>query len=157
MKEADVSPVEHRVEMVRLAIAGKPYFKLSLIEVERSGPTYTVDTIAQLREMLGPEDEIYFIIGQDSLTQLPGWREPTRLIQMCYLVAAPRPGMPPPGLASLEKAIPGISKRVVLLDKPEIDVSATDIRERVARGLSIHGLVPEAVEEYIKKHRLYEG
>jgi len=152
-----VSPVEHRVEMVRLALAGKPNFKLSTMEVERAGPTYTVDTMAELRHELGSEHELFFILGWDDLNQLPGWREPSRLIKLCRLVAVPRVDYPPPDLGSLEAILPGLSQRVILLDSPRIDINATEIRKRVARGLSIHHLVPEPVERYIKEHKLYIG
>jgi nicotinate-nucleotide adenylyltransferase len=150
-----ISPAEHRVEMVRLAIAGKPYFTLSTMEVERPGPTYTVDTMAELRRQLGSGHELFFILGWDSLTQLPGWREPSRLIKLCHLVAVPRVDYPPPDLGALEAAIPGLSPRVILLDLPRIDINATEIRQRVGRGLSIHHLVPEPVERYIREHKLY--
>ena len=150
-----ISPAEHRVQMVRLAIADKPYFKLSTLEIERSGPTYSVDTLAELQGQLGAEAELFFILGWGSLAELPLWREPSRLIQMCHLVAVPRPGYPAPALKKLEARIPGLSQRVVLLEKPEIDISATEIRKRVAHGLSIRHLVPEPVETYIKQNRLY--
>jgi len=150
-----ISPAEHRVNMVRLAIADKSYFKLSTVEIERAGPSYTVDTIAELKSQLDAGDELFFILGWDSLAELPQWREPSRLIEMCQLVVAPRPGYSIPDLESLEEAIPGLSQRVIVLDKPQIDISASAIRERVARGLSIHHLVPEPVERYIRQHRLY--
>jgi nicotinate-nucleotide adenylyltransferase len=150
-----ISLAEHRLEMVRLALAGKSYFKLSTMEVERPGPTYTVDTMAELRRQLGAKHELFFILGWDNLTQLPRWHEPSRLIKLCRLVAVPRVDFPPPDLASLEAAIPGLSKRVILLEKPRIDINASEIRQRVREGLSIHQLVPEAVERYIKQHRLY--
>jgi nicotinate-nucleotide adenylyltransferase len=150
-----ISPAEHRLQMLRLAIADKPYFKLSTIEIERTGPSYTVDTITELRDKFGSEDELFFILGWDSLAELPQWREPSRLIKMCYLVAVPRPGYPRPKLKTLEVIIRGLSQRVMLMKKPEIDISASAIRERVARGLSIRHLVPEPVNRYIKEHRLY--
>lgn len=150
-----ISPAEHRLQMLRLAIADKPYFKLSSIEIERTGPSYTVDTITELRDKFGSEDELFFILGWDSLAELPQWREPSRLIKMCYLVAVPRPGYPRPKLKTLEVIIRGLSQRVMLMKKPEIDISASAIRERVARGLSIRHLVPEPVNRYIKEHGLY--
>jgi nicotinate-nucleotide adenylyltransferase len=153
--DSPISPAEHRVEMVRLALADKPYFKLSTMEIERAGPTYTVDTIAELKAQLGAEDELFFILGWDNLAELPRWRQPSRLIQMCRLVAVPRPGSPRPDLKALEAIIPGLSQRVALMDKPEIDISASAIRNRVAQGLSIHHLVPEPVGRYIKEHKLY--
>jgi len=153
--ESPVSPAEHRVYMVRLAIAHKPYFKLSTMEIERPGPTYTVDTMAELQAKVGTGDDLFFILGWDNLAEIPRWKDPSRLITLCRLVAVPRPGYPRPDLKALESLIPGLSQRVLLLDKPEIDISASEIRERVARGLSIHDLVPEPVEEYIKQHKLY--
>ena len=153
--DTPISVAEHRLEMVRLAIAGKPYFKLSTVEIERDGPTYTVDTLVELQAQFGTEDELFFIVGWDSLAELPRWHQSSRLIELCHLVAVPRPGYRRPKLKTLEASIPGLSGRVMLLDSPEIDASASDIRERVARGLSVRHLVPEPVNRYIKLHRLY--
>ena len=150
-----VSPVQPRLEMVRLAIADDPRFKLSTIEVERPGPTYSVDTIAQLQSQLGAGDEIFFVLGWDNLSQLPQWRQPQRLIEMCRLAAVPRVDFPLPDLPSLEKALPGITERVILFDKPRIDINASVIRQRVASGLAIDELVPAAVEGYIREQGLY--
>jgi len=150
-----ISPAEHRVEMVRLAIADEPYFKLSTMEVERAGPTYTVDTMAELKGQIGAGDKLFFILGWDNLAQFPQWREPSRLVRMCRLVPVPRVGYPSPDFNSLEAAIPGLSQSVILLDTPQIEISSSEIRDRVARGLSIRHLVPEAVDRYIKQHKLY--
>ncbi len=146
---------EQRAEMVRLALADKPYFELSLVDLERPGPTRTVDTLADLKARLGDEAELYFIIGGDILGELADWWQPGRLLELCRLVAVPRPGYPAPDLKSLEAAIPGVSSRLVTLDGPVVDISATVIRERLGQGLSVDHLVPSAVAEYIKKHRLY--
>jgi len=148
---------EHRIEMVRLAIAGSPYCKLSTMEIDRGGPSYTIDTMAELKKKRGDEDELFFILGWDSLAELTEWREPERIIRLCQLVAVPRPGYPQPDLNMLERSISGLSGRVVILDKPEVDISASDIRERVEQGESISGLVPEAVERYIREKGLYRG
>ncbi len=156
-KDSPILAVEHRVPMVRLAIADKPYFQLSTIEIDRAGPTYSVDTIAELQAQLGAENELFFILGWDNLAQLSQWRQPSELIKMCRLVAVPRPGYRLPSLDSLEAVIPGLSQRLILLDKPEIDISATEIRKRVARGLSIRHLVPQPVAKYIRLHKLYIG
>ena len=149
-----VTPAEHRLRMLQLAIADRPHFQVSTVEIERSGPSYTVDTVAELRHQYR-DDDIFFILGWGSLAQLPEWREPSGLIQMCYLVAVPRPGYPRPKLEDLEASIHGISQRVVFLDEPNMDISASDIRERVARDLSVGHLVPEPVARYIKQHKLY--
>ena len=149
-----ITPAFHRVEMVRRAIADNPRFKLCTLEVERSGPSYTVDTLTELREQLGAEASFFFILGRDTLADLPLWKEPDRLLQMCRLVAAPRisPGV---DLDSLEAFMPGIKKSVIQLDMPVIEISSSTIRQRLAQGLSIRYLVPEGVERYIAEQKLY--
>ena len=150
-----ISSAEHRLQMLRLALADKPYFKLATLEIERAGPSYTIDTIVELRGQLGSGDELFFILGWGSLAELPQWRDASRLIKLSYLVAVPRPGSLRPDLKALEASIPGILPRVMLLEKPEIDISASAIRDRVAQGLSIRHLVPELVNRYIKENGLY--
>jgi len=150
-----ISSPEHRVEMVRLAIADEPAFKLSTMEIDRPGPSYTVDTIAELRNQIGADDKLFFILGWDNLNQLPRWHQPSRLVRLCRLVPLRRVGVASPDLDSLEAAIPGLAKSLMMLDTPQIEISASEIRARVARGLSIHQLVPEAVERYIIEHGLY--
>jgi nicotinate-nucleotide adenylyltransferase len=151
-----VSPVQHRLEMVRLGISGHPRFKLSTLEIERSGPTYSVDTIAQLHDSLSEGDEIFFILGWDNLMQLPKWHQPQRLLEFCRLIAVPRVDFPLPDLPTLEKELPGITERVILFDRPRIDINASEIRRRAAEGKSISEFVPKAVESYIKEHGLYQ-
>ena len=153
--ERAITPAEHRLQMLRLALDDTPYFRISEIEIERPGPTYTLDTINALKESLNEADELFFILGQDNLMQFPQWHKAPDLIKLCYLVAPPRPGVKKPDLKALEAEIPGITKRVMLMKQPQIDISATGIRERVARGLSVRHLVPETVNRYIKEHRLY--
>jgi nicotinate-nucleotide adenylyltransferase len=155
--ERPVTPAEHRFEMVRLAIAPYPDFRISSVEIDRAGPSYTIDTISEVRAEYEAGDELYFILGWDSLAQLPRWREASKLVQMCHLVAVPRPGYTLPDLKALEAEIPGISSRVVLLDSPCIEISATGIRERVARNLPIGDLVPAEVERYVREQGLYRS
>ena len=150
-----VSAGEHRVQMIRLAINGKTHYRLSTVEVERAGPSYTVDTIARLRSQLKDEDGLSFVLGWDSLAELPRWREPARLVSMCRLVAVPRPGVTLPDLHSLEVLVPGITNSVILLKAPRVDISASEIRRRVAQGLPISHLVPEPVADYIREQGLY--
>ncbi|MDP2916379.1 MAG: nicotinate-nucleotide adenylyltransferase [Dehalococcoidia bacterium] len=156
-KDIPVSPTEHRLNMLKLAISGKPYLKVSTAELEHEGSSYAVETIAGIRQELGAGAELFFIMGWDSLAVLPLWREPERLIGMCRIVVVPRPGYPAPDVKALDAVIPGLSRRVLMLDKLEVDISATEIRERVRRGLPISHLVPEAVEWYIREHGLYLG
>lgn len=151
-----ISDVRHRLAMVQLAIADNPGFKVSVLEVERLGPSYTVDTLSEMHRGLNRDDELFFILGWDILAELPGWREPARLISLCRLVAVPRIGYNPPDLSSLEAAIPGISGQVIVLDEPKVNVSSSVIRERFARGLPVQQLVPASVAEYIRRHGLYQ-
>ena len=153
--DRNVAPAAHRVEMVRRAIAAKPHFELSTVEVDRPGPSYSVETMAILQQQLGVEAKIFFVVGWDSLAELPQWKEPDRLIKLCKLVAVTRPGFSRPDLKALESSVPGVTQSVVWLDIAPIDISSSGIRDRVAQGLSIHGLVPDEVEKYIKEQKLY--
>jgi len=153
--DRSISPAKHRVEMVKLAIAGNPHFKLSSCEVDRPGPSYAVDTIDILHHQLGTEAKLFFLLGSDALSELPQWKEPSRLIQICHLVAFTRPGFALPPLEPLESAIPGLSQHVTFVEVPQIDISTPQIRNRVSRGASLHGLVPQAVERYILEQGLY--
>jgi len=151
----NIAPGEHRMEMVRLAIATNPQFSLSAVDIDRAGPSYTVHTLPDLRRELGGEVNFHFILGMDALAQLPSWKEPQELVHMCKLVAARRPWSRPLNIDRLERSIPGISAQIIFLDNPIIDISSTDIRQRLADGRSIHGMVPEAVERYIREQGLY--
>ena len=153
--DRSISPAKHRVEMVKLAIAGNPHFKLSSCEVDRPGPSYAVDTIDILQQQLGTEAKLFFLLGSDALSELPQWKEPSGLIQICQLVAFNRPGFALPPLEPLESAIPGLCQHVTFVEVPQMDISATQIRNRVSRGASLHGLVPQAVERYILEQGLY--
>jgi len=150
-----ITPAGYRVEMLRLAILPNLHFELSDVEVERSGPSYTIDTMVELKNRLGAQADLFFILGCDALAQFPEWKEPSKLIQLCKLVVVPRANLALPDLEGVERRIPGITDRVSYVATPIIDISSSQIRERVARGLSIRHLVPDKVEEYIAQHRLY--
>jgi nicotinate-nucleotide adenylyltransferase len=147
----------HRIAMTRRAIEDRPYFKLSTIEVEHKGPSYSVDTITKLKAQSAGASDLYFIIGWDNLNRIMLWKDPLKLIKLCFLVAVPRPGYDLPDFKKLEAEIPGISKKTIFMEKPRVDISATDIRNKVAQGLSISGLVPEKVAGYIKENGLYQS
>lgn len=155
MKVRVSTPAEHRIKMLCLAIAGKPYFRISAMEIERAGPTYTVDTIEQLQREINHKGEVFFILGSDSLAQLPEWQDAPRLVRLCRLIVAPRPSYAMPDLSTMEANIPGIAGRILIMDKPLVDIGATEIRERVVRGQSIRHLVPRAVSRYIQQQHLY--
>lgn len=150
-----VTPAEHRVRMVELAIGGNPCFALTRADVERPGPSYTVHLLEIIQRQLGREAELFFILGADSLADLPSWREPSRILELARVVAAPRRGA-----AVRELSAPNISParlrdRVIYLDAPVVDVSSTELRDRVREGRPIRYLVPDAVEQYIREHSLY--
>ncbi|MBI3287610.1 MAG: nicotinate-nucleotide adenylyltransferase [Chloroflexi bacterium] len=149
-----VSPAEDRLRMLELAIASNPYFEVSRVDLDRPGPSFSVDTVQLLRQEWGPGAELYFIMGLDSLAELPTWRDPQRLIQLCRLVAVKRPRYRV-DLVELERAIPDISQRAEIIDMPEVDIAASDLQRRVREGLPIKYQVPPPVEEYIYSHRLY--
>jgi nicotinate-nucleotide adenylyltransferase len=152
--DEEVTPVEHRLAIVSLAIASNPHFEISRVDVDRPGPSYTVDTISILRKQWGQETEVYFIMGLDSLVELPTWHHPQRLIQLCRLLAVKRPGFET-DMAELEASVPGMSSRVEIIDMPEMDISSSDLQQRVRDGLPIKYQVPEEVERYIMEHGLY--
>jgi nicotinate-nucleotide adenylyltransferase len=151
-----VSPVEHRLAMVELAIVSNPHFAVSRVDIDRFGPCYTVDTIELLRDEWGPGAEIYFIMGSDSLLDILTWRNPRRLIRLCRFAVVSRSGYQV-DLNELDALLPGIASRVQMLNAPELDISSTDIQRRVREGLSIKYQVPEAVEAYIYQHKLYRN
>jgi nicotinate-nucleotide adenylyltransferase len=151
--DRDITLAVHRVEMVRRAIADNPNFKLCTLEVERPGPSYTVDTLAMLRKQLGSEASLFFILGRDTLAELPLWKEPEKLVQLCRLVVVPRLGSK--DLKHLETAIPGLLDKVIQLDMPVIGISSSGIRQRIAQGLPIRYLVPPEVEKYITEQKIY--
>ena len=153
--DRSISPARHRTAMIGLTLQSRPYFKSSTIEIEHQGPSYSVNSMAELKAQAVEPTDWYFILGWDNLSKIPQWREPAKLIEMCFLAAVPRPGYERPNMKKLEAALPGISKKVILMDKPRLEISATDIRNKVAQGIPISGLVPEAVEKYIRENGLY--
>ena len=155
VNDREITDVKHRVKMVELAIESIPYFELSSIEIERPGPSYTVDTVTELKKRIGSDTEFFLLLGWDSLIELPKWHNPAELIKICRLAAFTRVMTDPPDLNALEKELPGIKKSTMLLDMKPVDISSSDIRNRVARGLPVKGLVPDAVAAYIREQKLY--
>ncbi|HEY3522829.1 MAG TPA: nicotinate-nucleotide adenylyltransferase [Candidatus Limnocylindrales bacterium] len=152
-----VSRPEHRVAMLEAAIADNAAFAVSRLELDRSGPSYTVDTLEALatdRALGGAER--WFILSTEALAGFPSWRRPDRILELACLAVVPRAGRPPLDRGWLDEQLPGAASRVRWLDGPAIDVSASQIRERAAAGRSIRYLVPRAVAAYIEHHRLYQ-
>ena len=153
----DVSDMERRLDMLRLAVNGNPSFEIDTLELEREGATYTIDTMEELRRRMGKEVELFFIIGIDALSELGRWKEPERLAAICHFATMRRPGFTELDLEAMEREVPGVLGRVHVLDNVQVDISSSDIRERVERGQSIRYLVPPAVRGYIEEEGLYRG
>lgn len=150
----EISPGADRLAMLEAAVADNAAFGVSRIELDRRGPSYTVDTLAELAS--GPQAvPLWFILSAEALAGLPGWHEPARILDLACLAVVPRAGRPVIGPSWMEAQFPGRGDRVRWIDGPAIDVSASDIRARAAEGRSIRYLVPPAVEAYIAHHGLY--
>lgn len=150
-----LAPKRDRLEMLRRALAGEPRFEVSTVDLERPGTSYTVDTVTDLKRELGEGAELYFLLGADTLAEFPSWRQPERILEMCYLVTAVRPGFSKPDLETLGRVLPQSRGRVIVLEGVEVDVSATEVRCLLATGKPVAGMVPPAVEQYIIDRGLY--
>ena len=144
---SDMAPAEDRWRMVEMAIDGLPGFHASRIELERPGKSYTIDTLRHLRAT-HPGSELYLIIGEDNATQLSTWHDPQGILELCTVVAGSR-------ITSSLDAGSELARRIVPVDTPLFQISSTEIRQRLARGLPIRYLVPEKVEAYIREKKLY--
>lgn len=154
-----VAAAQHRLAMLELAIAGNRHFSISRVDLERTGPSYTVETLHLLRQQWGEQTALYFLIGWDSLEEFLTWRDPAGILeQLAYLVAVRRPGYAEEGgyRTSLEARLPGITQRLLVVPAPQLEISSTDLRERVAQGRPIKYQLPEQVEQYIEQHNLYQ-
>ena len=148
--DADIIDPEHRYQMVLAAIAANPHFKASRIEVERAGPSYTVETLKALHKLYGETTELAWIIGADSLIEYEVWRDFDEVLGRCIMIATTRPNY------DLNRVPLEIRKRVTTFPITGVDISATAIRERIRKRLSIRYLVPEVVESYIHRYQLYQ-
>jgi nicotinate-nucleotide adenylyltransferase len=178
----EVTPAEDRTAMVARAIEGNPKFRLCRIELERSGPSYTADTLQQLADEAARQSvarELIFILSADALAEFRTWHDPERVLALATLAVVPRPGSPAPdrewALAQLPSAAPAAAAaraatppagaatppttpgRIVCVDTVRLATSSTEVRARAAAGRSIRYLVPPAVEAYIHHHRLYRS
>lgn len=149
-----ISNAADRVMMTRLATSGDPLLDLSLIEMERPGPSYTVDSLEELRVAYGSAS-LVLVMAADSLAEIDAWRQPDRLLELAEWAVGPRPGSELPDRAALRARFGAAEARIHLLEGPSLDVSSSEIRRRVAAGRSIRYLVPRAVEELISDRGLY--
>ena len=150
-----LSRAADRLLMTRLAIATDDCFELTLIEMERPGPSYTIDSVDQLARTYGDDATLYLLMAADSLNAIDTWREPDALLERIEWVVGPRPGSPLPDRSSLEERFGANASRIHLLEGPSLDVSSSEIRARVAARHAIRYLVPRGVEELIAERGLY--
>jgi len=151
--EESVSDEVHRIAMVELAIANDPYFSLSTVDRDRVGPSYTADLLEILHRSLDPVS-LVFLMGDDSLRDIPNWHEPNRIVHLAELGVAARPAVPF-DLGEIYAAVPAARDRIIQVATPEIAISSRDLRQRVASGTPITYQVPLAVERYIIDQGLY--
>ena len=144
---SEVSPAEHRYLMTVVATASNPRFTVSRVDIDRDGPTYTIDTLRDLREQR-PEDELFFITGADALAQILSWKDVDELWELAHFIGVTRPGY-----TLSESGLP--DEKVTLQEVPAMAISSTDCRERVADGEPVWYLVPDGVVQYINKYALY--
>jgi len=144
-----------RGELARAAVQGNPAFEVSEVEFEREGPSFTVDTLRYFRS-IHPDARLFFILGADQLADFHEWREPDQILDLATLVGVARDGAEPEGVAA-PRLPSGREVKFRTLTVPRVDISASDIRERVASGQSIRYRVPEAVNELIERYRLYRA
>ncbi len=148
-QKRDVSAAEHRYLMTVIATASNPDFTVSRLEIDREGPTYTIDTLRELRATR-PDAELFFISGADAVAQILEWKDAKELFSLAHFVAVSRPGHP--------LTVTGLPEQhVSLLEVPALAISSTDCRSRVGRGFPVWYLVPDGVVQYISKYHLYRS
>ncbi len=154
-----ITLAEHRLRMVQLAVADNPGFCVSDCEIRRTGATYTVDTLRQLRRRFSADTELYFIVGSDVLDQFHRWKEPEAILNLCHLVVIERPGGPVEGIATLRGNFSDAldAGAVVSVAGPRVDFSASELRRVLACGQSTRYQIPDVVAAYIDEHRLYRA
>lgn len=153
--EAVEAEAVHRYNMVRLAVQDNEHFECSRIELDRPGPSYTIDTIRQILGLYGENTRVYLLVGADEAREFMTWRDPYGIKELSTIVVANRPGYP---ISEVLAALPpDFASAVKPLEIPGVDISSTDIRARIKLGCSIRYLVPGAVESYIRDNELYRG
>ena len=154
--DAPPSSFDHRVAMLHLALDGQTGFRIDPLEADRPGPSYTADTLDELHRR-HPGHEWLYLLGSDTVPDLPKWHEPARIVARASLLVMERHGSPTPHTNEVEKLIgvPSGQLKMQRIDVPSIDLASRDIRQRVATDRSIRFMVPDLVEDYIRKHSLY--
>jgi len=153
-----VTDPEHRYNMLTAATASNPKFDVSRVEIDREGYTYTVDTLKQLKGIYGQNSEVFFITGADVIHELLTWKEYMQVFTMCEFIAAFRPGIDREVFVrEINSLQDNYSAKIHMVETPVIDISSTDIRKRICDNKTIKYLVPESIEDYIRKFGLYKN
>ncbi|MEW6525014.1 MAG: nicotinate-nucleotide adenylyltransferase [Bacillota bacterium] len=150
-----VTSARHRYIMTVLATVGHPRFTVSALELERPGPSYTIDTIDELKACYGHDVELRFITGLDAVLEICTWKDHQRLLEKCQFIAVTRPGHAVSALTGLILQLGDLGKKVQPFNITALDISSSEIRRRVRQGQSIRFLLPDSVYEYIEKNGLY--
>jgi nicotinate-nucleotide adenylyltransferase len=150
--DREVTTAEDRYLMTVIATASNPRFSVSRIEVDRPGPTYTIETLQELRRMAEGEVELFFITGADAMLEIFSWKDPEEVLAQAHFIAATRPGY---DIARFVEEAPSSHPKISVMDIPALSISSTDVRRRVREGEPIRYLVPEGIQTYIEKARLY--
>ena len=149
--DRQVSPAEDRYRMTVLATASHPRFTVSRVDIDRPGPTYTLDTLHDLAEVYGEDAELFFITGSDALAMVLGWHRSDEVLALAHFVGVDRPGFARPDLSGFPEG------SVTRVEVPALAISSSDIRTRVSQGRPVDYLVPEGVVQYVDKSQLYRG
>lgn len=151
----EITPVRHRHQMACLAVLNNDHFECSTLEIERPGPSYTIDTLRQIKGIYGPECCVYLLVGADEAAAMMSWRDPHAIAELATIVVANRPGH---SVQDVLKTLPeDFARSIVPLEMPGVDISSTDMRERVHSGRTIRYLAPDAVVGYILEEKIYGG
>ena len=153
-QDQTLTPLEHRLAMVTLAIAGEPAFELSTVEIDRPGPHYALDTVRFLVEQ-NPGVDLVYLMGEDSLRDLPRWHRPADLVAALHALGVMRRPGAAADLPALEKVIPGIGRKVRYVDAPLVEISSSGVRRRAVEGHPFQYLLPPEVYRYVIQHDLY--
>jgi nicotinate-nucleotide adenylyltransferase len=155
-RDIKISPVQDRMSMVLLAIAGNAKFSLSRVDMDRPAPHFATDTMALLHKK-SPKDELVYLMGADSLVDLNTWHEPARFVSLCHQIGVMKRYGEIYDVESLGKEFPGIERKLLFIDTPLIGISGSDIRKRVSKGKNFRYFVPDKIYHFIINHKLYQA
>jgi nicotinate-nucleotide adenylyltransferase len=151
----EIAPPEDRYLMTVIATASNPHFTVSRIEIDRTGPSYTVETLREMKKIYGEDTELFFITGADAVIEILTWKDPEIIADLCEFIAASRPGYSFRKFEELKLSHPRKLPKVHFMEIPALAISSTDIRRRIREGKPVKYLLPEGVAQYLTKRGLY--